>query len=422
MSNNQDHQAELLELGRRAKTAARQLAQLSASQKNRCLEVIADRLMTEQERILAANAEDLEHGREKGLNNALLDRLKLTPARIEEMARGLRALVGLPDPIGRVDSSWLRPNGLEIRRVRVPIGVIAIIYEARPNVTVDAAGLCLKAGNAVVLRGGSEAIHSNLCLAAIMQAGLDASGAPDGAVQVVPWTDHACVKQLLKLDQYIDLVIPRGGESLIRAVVENSTIPVIKHYKGVCHIYVDRAANQEMALKIIDNAKCQRPGTCNAAEKVLVHRDIAAAFAPRLAELFHQRQVEMRGDPAFCQLVPDAKPATAEDWTTEYLDLIITVAVVDSFDAAVAHIATYGSAHSDAIITQDKDAAMRFTEQVDSAAVYVNASTRFTDGGQFGMGAEIGISTDKLHARGPMGLEELTTYKYVIYGSGQVRQ
>ena len=421
MSTNQDHQAELLELGRRAKTAARQLAQLSASQKNRCLEVIADRLMNEQERILTANAEDLENGRRKGLNAALLDRLKLTPARIGEMARGLRALVGLPDPIGRVDSSWLRPNGLEIRRVRVPIGVIAIIYEARPNVTVDAAGLCLKAGNAVVLRGGSEAIRSNLCLAAIMQAGLDAGGAPEGAVQMVPWTDRACVNQLLKLDRFVDLVIPRGGESLIRTVVENSTIPVIKHYKGVCHIYVDQAANQEMALAIIENAKCQRPGTCNAAEKVLMHRDIAAVFAPRVADLFRKRQVEMRGDPAFCRLVPDAKPATTEDWTTEYLDLIITVAVVDSLDAAIAHIAMHGSAHSDAIVTQDKDAAMRFTEQVDSAAVYVNASTRFTDGGQFGMGAEIGISTDRIHARGPMGLEELTSYKYIVLGNGQVR-
>ena len=421
MSATHDHQAELVELGQRAKAAARRLAQSSAAPKNRCLEVIADLLLKGQDRILAANAEDLENGRKKGLNNALFDRLKLTPARVAEMAHGLRALVGLPDPIGRVDSTWLRPNGLEIRRVRVPIGVIAIIYEARPNVTVDAAGLCLKAGNAVVLRGGSEAIRSNLCLAEIMQAGLAACDIPGGAVQVVPWTDRACVNQLLKLDQYIDLVIPRGGESLIRAVVETSTIPVIKHYKGVCHIYVDQAANQDMALKIFENAKCQRPGTCNAVEKVLLHRDIAAAFAPRLAELCRQRQVEMRGDAAFCALVPDAKPAVLEDWSTEYLDLIITVAVVDSLEAATDHIATYGSAHSDAIITQDKDAAMHFTEWVDSAAVYVNASTRFTDGGQFGMGAEIGISTDRIHARGPMWLEELISYKYVVLGSGQVR-
>ena len=413
--------AALQRLAANAKLAARRLAQISSLQKNRCLEAIASSLSERQASILSANAADMEAGEAQGMNAAMLDRLKLTPARIEEMAKGLRALVGLPDPVGRVDSTWLRPNGLEIRRVRVPIGVIAIIYEARPNVTVDAAGLCLKAGNGVILRGGSEAIRSNLALAEVMSAGLKECDLPEHAIQVVPWTEREVVMQLLKLDQSIDLVIPRGGESLIRTVVENSTIPVIKHYKGVCHIYVDRKADFDMALKIIENAKCQRPGVCNAAEKVLIHQDVAGAFAPRLAELFRRRKVEMRGDARFCALVPDAKAAAEDDWSAEYLDLIITVAVVDDLDAAVNHITTYGSAHSDAIVTDDKSAAVQFTDLVDSAAVYVNASTRFTDGGQFGMGAEIGISTDRIHARGPMGLDELTSYKYVVLGSGQIR-
>ena len=419
--NTPDYQQELEALGRRARSAGRQLAQISAAQKNRSLETIADKLIEQQDKILAANEEDMEHGKTKGLNAALLDRLKLTPARIQEMAKGLRALVGLPDPIGRVDSTWLRPNGLEIRRVRVPIGVIAIIYEARPNVTVDAAGLCLKAGNAVILRGGTEAIRSNLMLAEVMLAGLREADLPESAIQVVPWTDREVINQLLRLDKYIDLVIPRGGEGLIRTVVENSLIPVIKHYKGVCHIYVDQDADFDMAIKIAENAKCQRPGVCNAAEKILIHQDIAAKFAPRLAAMFLKRKVEMRGDPAFCALVPEAKSATEQDWYEEYLDLIITVKIVPSLEAAAEHIAQYGSAHSDAIITANRQAANKFIEQVDSAAVYVNASTRFTDGGQFGMGAEIGISTDRIHARGPMGLEELTSYKYVVYGSGQIR-
>lgn len=416
-----DFKAGLETVGKAARAAARKLAQLSAAQKNRCLEAVADLLLERQATVLAENAKDMEAGSAKGLSAAMLDRLKLTPARIEEMAKGLRALTGLPDPIGRVDSTWLRPNGLEIRKVRVPIGVIAIIYESRPNVTVDAAGLCLKAGNAVILRGGSEAIHSNLALAGVMADGLAACGVPAAAVQVIPWTDREAVNQLLRLDQYVDLVMPRGGESLIRAVVEQSTIPVIKHYKGVCHVYVDKAANQAMALKIIENAKCQRPGVCNAAEKVLIHQDIAAEFAPKLAKHMQAKKVELRGDAAFCGFVPAAKPASEQDWYEEYLDLVLTVGIVANVDAAAEHIARYGSAHSDAIITADKDVAQHFTEVVDSAAVYVNASTRFTDGGQFGMGAEIGISTDKIHARGPMGVEELTSYKYVVLGSGQVR-
>lgn len=416
-----DFKEKLLELAKDAKAAARALSLLTSTQKNRCLEVIAAKLTEHHQEILAANAQDMELGRQQGLSNALLDRLLLTPARIEEMAKGLRALVGLPDPNGRVDSTWLRPNGLEIRRVRVPIGVIMVIYESRPNVTVDAAGLCLKTGNAVILRGGSESIRSNLALAQVMMAGLSECGLPAGAIQVVPFTERLAVNQLLRMDQFIDLVIPRGGESLIRAVVENSTIPVIKHYKGVCHIYVDKDADFNMALRIIENAKCQRPGVCNAVEKILIHKDIAAKFAPELAKLLTGKKVEMRGDAAFCALIPAATLATEQDWYEEYLDLILTVKVVDSIEDAATHIAKYGSAHSDAIVTNNRATATRFTDIVDSAAVYVNASTRFTDGGQFGMGAEIGISTDRIHARGPMGLDELTSYKYVVWGSGQIR-
>ena len=414
-------QEALLEMGRAARAAGRRLALLSEAQKNLALEKMAEALFTRQAEIIAANAEDMTAAKANGLSTAMLDRLLLTPQRIADMAKGLRELIALPDPVGKLDSTTVRPNGLEIRKIRVPIGVIAIIYESRPNVTVDAAGICLKAGNATILRGGSESIRSNMALAAAMFDGLRAAGLPEAAVQVMPWKDREAVSHLLKMDRYVDLVIPRGGEGLIRAVVENSRIPVIKHYKGVCHVYVDRAADFKMALEIIENAKCQRPGVCNAAEKVLLHQEIAAAFAPQLAAMFRQRQVEMRGDDAFCKLVPDAKPAKVADWDEEYMDLIITIAVVDSLGAAVTHITEHGSAHSDAIVTADPAAARAFTEQVDSATVYVNASTRFTDGGQFGMGAEIGISTDRIHARGPMGLEELTTYKYVIQGTGQVR-
>ncbi len=415
-------QESLLEMGRTARAAGRRLALATEAQKNRALNAMADALASRQAEILAANAEDMAAAKAAGLGDAMLDRLLLTPARVTAMAAGLREVAALPDPVGRLDSATTRPNGLEIRKVRVPIGVIAIIYESRPNVTVDAAGLCLKAGNATVLRGGSESIRSNLALAAAMRDGLRAAGLPEASVQLIPWTDRAAVTHLLKMDRYVDLVIPRGGEGLIRAVVENSRIPVIKHYKGVCHVYVDSAADPGMALAIIENAKCQRPGVCNAAEKVLLHRGIAGAFAPELAAMFRRRGVEMRGDDEFCRLVPDAKPATVADWDAEYLDLVITVAVMDSLGTAAAHIAEHGSGHSDAIVTADEAAAAAFVAQVDSAAVYVNASTRFTDGSQFGMGAEIGISTDRIHARGPMGLEELTTYKYVVRGSGQIRE
>jgi glutamate-5-semialdehyde dehydrogenase len=415
------HQDELIEMGRQAKAAARKLALLQNNKKKRCLEAMAEAIMDRQKDLRTANAKDMEAGREKGLNNALLDRLELTPERIAGMAKGLQAVVGLEDPVGREESIWIRPNGLKIRKVRVPIGVIGIIYEARPNVTADAAGLCLKAGNAVFLRGGSEAIHSNRAIVEALHDGLRACEVPEAVVQLLPWTDRQAVDAMLRMDEYIDLIIPRGGEGLIRKVVETSTIPVIKHYKGVCHVYVDADADQDMALAIVENGKCQRPGVCNAVETVLIHKDIADEFAPRMARLLEEKGVELRGDAEFQRLVPGAKPATEQDWYEEYLDLILSVKIVDSLEAAVDHIATYGSNHSDAIVTESKKAASAFTDAVDSSAVYVNASTRFTDGGQFGMGAEIGISTDRIHARGPMGIDELTTYKYVVDGTGQIR-
>jgi glutamate-5-semialdehyde dehydrogenase len=415
------HHDELIEMGRQAKAASRKLALLQNNKKKRCLEAMAEAIMDRQKDLRTANAKDMEAGREKGLNNALLDRLELTPERIAGMAKGLQAVVGLEDPVGREESIWIRPNGLKIRKVRVPIGVIGIIYEARPNVTADAAGLCLKAGNAVFLRGGSEAIHSNRAIVEALHDGLRACEVPEAVVQLLPWTDRQAVDAMLRMDEYIDLIIPRGGEGLIRKVVETSTIPVIKHYKGVCHVYVDADADQDMALAIVENGKCQRPGVCNAVETVLIHKDIADEFAPRMARLLEEKGVELRGDAEFQRLVSGAKPATEQDWYEEYLDLILSVKIVDSLEAAVDHIATYGSNHSDAIVTESKKAASAFTDAVDSSAVYVNASTRFTDGGQFGMGAEIGISTDRIHARGPMGIDELTTYKYVVDGTGQIR-
>jgi glutamate-5-semialdehyde dehydrogenase len=413
--------ATLQAMGEKAKLASRSLGALSSRQKDACLLAMADALEAAEAEILAANSKDMKAGVEAGLSGAMLDRLRLDSRRLKAMAEGLRYVTTLEDPVGKTLSVTSRPNGLSIKKVSVPIGVIAIIYESRPNVTVDAAGLCLKAGNAVILRGGSEAFHSNMALAScISRAGL-ANGMPEGSVQLIPWTDRAAVSAMLKMDAFIDLVIPRGGESLIRAVVEQSTIPVIKHYKGVCHIYVDAAADQAMALSLIENAKCQRPSACNAIEKVLIHKDIAKDFAPALASAL-KGKVELRGDDAFCALVPSAKPAVESDWTEEYLDLIMTVAIVPSLKAAIDHINKNSSSHSDGIVTSDAAAAEEFLNLVDSATVYANASTRFTDGGEFGMGAEIGISTDKLHARGPMGLVELTSYKYKVYGNGQVRQ
>ena len=412
---------DMLLMGDRAVAASRALARLSARKKNSILESMADELDARRDAIKSANTRDMEAGRAAGLTTALLDRLELTDARFESMIKAIRAVAGLKDPVGAKISRWIRPNGLVIQKVRVPIGVIAILYEARPNVTADSASLCIKTSNAVILRGGKEALHSNEAIALALQAGGTRKGLPEHAIQLVTTTDRDAVRELVQLEGKVDLAIPRGGEGLIRTVTEQARVPVIKHYKGVCHVYVDESANPDMALAIIENAKCQRPGVCNAIEKVLVSEKIAGAFLPRMAEALKARKVELRGDAAACRIVSGMKTAMEEDWHAEYLDLILTVGVVADVRAAVDHINRYGSRHSDAIVAESEAAQKLFTQEVDSAAVYVNASTRFTDGGEFGMGAEIGISTDKLHARGPMGLEELTTYKFVVLGNGQIR-
>lgn len=411
----------LHQIGEKALTASRSLALLSPESKNICLMQMADAIEDSAKEIKTANQKDLKAGKAKGLSNAMLDRLELTDARIAAMADGLRTVASLDDPVGKKLSSTVRPNGIKIDKVSVPIGVIGIIFESRPNVTVDAAGLCLKAGNAVVLRGGSEAINSNLALAHCLNRAGVIAGLPDGAVQLIPVTDRRAVSSMVKMDQYIDLIIPRGGEGLIRAVVEQSTIPVIKHYKGVCHLYVDADADIDMAVNIVENGKCQRPGVCNALETLLISEEIADKFIPPFVECMRRNNVELRGDEAFCKLVPTAKFATEDDFYTEYIDLIFSVKIVPNLTAAIKHINHYGSHHSDAIITDNPKNAETFLRGVDSSTVYHNASTRFTDGFEFGMGAEIGISTDKLHARGPMGLVELTSYKYIVYGTGQIR-
>lgn len=411
----------LMEIGKSAKAASAILANTPAAVKNQWLLAMADALDSSHEMILAANAEDMEQGRKKGMSGAMLDRLLLTPERIKGISDALRYVTTLEDPVGHVLSSVERPNGIKINKVSVPIGVIGFIFESRPNVTVDAAGLCLKSGNAVILRGGSEAFRSNMTLAkCIADAGI-AAGMPAGAVQLIPFTDHAAVSMMLKMDSFINLIIPRGGERLIRTVVEQSTIPVIKHYKGVCHVYVDKTADFDTALKIIENGKCQRPGVCNAVETVLIHEAIAGDFVPAFAALMKEKGVELRAAQEILAIEPGLNAATEDDWSAEYLSLILAVKTVASVQDAVSHINQYGSGHSDAIVAADPEALEYFLNYVDSAAVYANASTRFTDGGEFGMGAEIGISTDKLHARGPMGLQELTTYKYKILGSGQTR-
>ena len=407
-------------------TAARQasiiMARLSSGVKNELLLAMADALTTAADGLIAENAKDLAAARDKGMADAMLDRLMLNETRIKGMADGLREVAALPDPVGSVDRMWQRPNGLQVGKMRIPLGVIGIIYESRPNVTADAAALCLKAGNAVVLRGGSEAIHSNLAIAAVLRAEMVRAGIPEAALAVIPFTEREGVLEMLKQEELIDLIIPRGGESLIRFVVENSRIPVIKHYKGVCHVFVDAAADIPMAGKIVVNAKTQRPGVCNALETLLVHRDIAPAFLPRMADALAALQVEIRGDETVCDLVPQARPATDEDWGAEFLDLILAIRVVDSMDQAIDHINRYTSLHTEAIVTNDYANAQRFIREVNSSTVLVNASTRFADGGQLGLGAEIGISTTKLHSFGPMGLEDLTTTKFIVYGNGQIRQ
>jgi glutamate-5-semialdehyde dehydrogenase len=412
---------QIRQIGDRALAASRDLIGLTTRRKNAILLAMADELLSRRAAIQAANAADVAEGRAAGLSAALVDRLTLTDARFDAMVGGVREVAALPDPVGRRIWRRTRPNGLVIEKRRVPLGVVAIIFESRPNVTADAAVLCIKTSNAVILRGGREAIRSNLAIAEALAAGGARAGLPAHAVQIIPTTDREAVRELVQLEDCVDVVIPRGGESLIRAVVEQARVPVLKHYKGVCHLYVDAAADLDMALLIAENAKCQRPGTCNAIEKLLVHEQVAAAFLPRLAELAARRAIEIRADAAARAIIPAFGAATEADWSAEYLDLILTVGIVPSLRAAIGHINRHGSHHSDAIVTANRRAADRFLKEVDSAAVYVNASTRFTDGGEFGMGAEMGISTDKLHARGPMGLEELTTYKYRVTGAGQIR-
>lgn len=421
--NIDEMQIIMQETGERAVLASRCLAIMSTLDKNSCLERMATELEANIHEIIRANEKDVEDARKNGLSGAMLDRLKVDEKRIREMANGIRYVASLEDPVGRELFATVRPNGLTIKKISVPIGVIGIVYESRPNVTTDAAGLCLKAGNAVILRGGSEAFNTNKVLAHCLNRAGVMGGLPDGAVQLVPWTDRKAVNIMLKMDKYIDLIIPRGGEALIRTVVEQSTIPVIKHYKGVCHLYVDENCDIDMAVKVVENAKCQRPGVCNALETLLINRTVISKFIHPFLHSMKKNKVELRGDAAFVAAAStrDIKNATEDDYYAEYLDLILAVAVVDNVEQAVEHINRYGSKHSDGIITNDDNNARFFMERVDSSTVYHNASTRFTDGGEFGMGAEIGISTDKLHARGPMGLQELTSYKYFVYGNGQIR-
>ncbi len=408
-------------MARKARAAGRRLGQVTSAQKNQALSTIARLLVERSEMIISENARDLAAGEEAGLSAAMIDRLRLTPERIAAMADGLQQIALQDDPVGEVIESSTRPNGLELQRVRVPIGVVFIIFESRPNVTTDAAALCLKSGNACILRGGKEALHSNLALYEVISEGLRESGLPAEAVQMVRLTEHDFADALLVQDQWIDVVIPRGGERLIRAVVEKSHIPVIKHYKGVCHVYIDESADPKMATDIAVNAKCQRPGVCNAMETLLVHQSLAESYLPHLLDELSRRKVEIRGCPRTCAVWPAARPAGEEDWPAEYLDLILAVRVVDNIEEAMDHIARYGSGHTESIVTGSPEAAEAFVAGVDSSSVMVNASTRFSDGGEYGLGAEVGISTDKLHARGPMGVRDLTTYKYVVRGNGQIR-
>ena len=408
-------------IGAASKEAWYSLAALSTEQKNACLSRLHDALLEQEAYLLAENEKDLAAGRKKGLSAALLDRLALTPQRIAAMAQGVLDIIALPDPVGRVQELKRMPNGLLVGRMQVPIGSILIIYEARPNVTVDAFALCFKSGNATVLKGGSEAVHSNMALVSVIAGALDAAGIDRRVVQYVESSDRAVTNELLTLNEYLDLVIPRGGEGLIRAVSATATMPVIKHYKGVCHVYVDSGADLETAKAIAVNAKVQRPGVCNAMETLLVHADVAREFLPAVRDALCACNVSLRGCDKTLSVLMGIEPATEDDWYTEYLDLILSIRVVSGIDEAIDHINRYGSHHSDAIVTKDYARGMRFLREVDSSAVYINASTRFTDGAEFGLGAEIGISTDKIHARGPMGLEELTCAKWIVFGDGQIR-
>jgi glutamate-5-semialdehyde dehydrogenase len=412
----------ILEICKKARAASLELAALSTETKNNALCRMANALETNADRILSANREDAEAARAKGMKLALLDRLTLDKRKIETMARGLREVAALPDPVGAILNSWTRPNGLIISQIRVPLGVVGVIYESRPDVTSDASGICIKSGNAVILRGGSEAINTNVAIGEVLRDALANTNVPVDALQVVSSTERSVAEEFMQMREYVDVLIPRGGADLIKTVLAKARVPVIETGTGNCHVYVEEDADLERAILIVINAKCQRPGTCNAAEKLLVHSSIAEGFLPKVITALRAKGVEVRGCEKTAKIVPDVKPATEEDWYTEYSDLIIGVKVVNDLDEAIAHINKYGTKHSDSILTTDFDKALRFIREVDSAAVYWNASTRFTDGNQFGLGAEIGISTQKLHARGPMSVQHLTTTKYFILGSGQIRK
>jgi glutamate-5-semialdehyde dehydrogenase len=408
-------------LGQAARAAARELARADTAAKNRALAAMAAGIRAQRERLLEANRGDVAQARKDGRDAAFVDRLALTPALVEQMAAGLEQVALLPDPVGQVSERVRRPSGIEVARMRVPLGVIGIIYESRPNVTADAAGLCVKAGNACILRGGSEALHSNRAIAACVRAGLKAAGLPEAAVQMVELADRAAVGELIALHEFVDIIVPRGGKELISRLMRESRIPMLKHLDGVCHVYVDDAADPAMAVRIADNAKTQRYGTCNTMETLLVAEGIASRVLPEIGRIFRDKRVEVRGDEATRRLLPEARPATEQDYATEWLAPVVSVRVVPGIDEAIEHIAKYGSQHTDAIVTEDAARAQRFLREVDSSSVLVNASTRFADGFEFGLGAEIGISTDKLHARGPVGLEGLTTQKFVVLGHGEIR-
>lgn len=412
----------LLEIVKRSKRASQQLGKISGAVRESGIKKMAEAIMANKTKILKVNNEDVEKAKEKGLKPSLIDRLTLDEERLKQISQGLMEIAALPDPVGAIKKMWKRPNGLLVGKMSIPLGVILIIYEARPNVTVDAAGLCIKSGNAVILRGGSEAFRTNKAIVRILRSAILEAGLPEDAIQIVTTTERKVIPELLKYDEYIDLVIPRGGEDLIRFVSEHSRIPVIKHYKGVCHIFVDSSADIEQAVRICYNAKVQRPGVCNAMETLLVHRDIAKTFLPRMKAEYDKAGVELRGCPETLKILPGIKSATEDDWYAEYLDLILAVKVVKDIDEAIAHIEKYGSMHTEAIVTKDYKNAQKFLNEVNSSTVLVNASTRFSDGFQLGLGAEIGISTTKIHAFGPMGVEELTTQKFIIFGDGQIRE
>jgi glutamate-5-semialdehyde dehydrogenase len=422
MMEKRDFKTEVREIAKRAKEASSLLARISTDLKDKALLEMANKLEQGRDQLIEENKKDLTLGKKAGLSTAMLDRLKLTPVVIRGMAEGLREVARLPDPVGQVVKMWRRPNGLVVGRMRIPIGVIGIIYESRPNVTADAAGLCLKSGNAVILRGGSEAFHSNQAIGHLLQKAIMKLGLPREAVQLIPHTQRDVIQEMLQCENEIDLIIPRGGEELIRFVVGHSKIPVIKHYKGVCHIFVDENADLEIATQICLNAKVQRPGVCNAMETLLVHEKMAGRFLPKIAEALQKEGVELRGCPRTREILPEIREANEKDWYEEYLDLILSVRVVTGIEEAMDHIAKYGSLHTESIITSDYQNAHRFLREVHSSCVLVNASTRFNDGFELGLGAEIGISTSKIHSFGPMGLEELTTTKFIVYGNGQIRK